>query len=136
MNARPIIMSCMADWYLRSDSDQARLSRILDIAQELKALTLILASQVLPFVIDLACLASRRGYLKLDKWLTDKIREHGESFISACVTFLQRRCPQIAGGKEDAPPKAAQLPQETLTTVLGCLQACAGNVSKVRKLRT
>ncbi len=28
------------------------------------------------FVIDLACLASRRGYLKLDKWLNDKIREH------------------------------------------------------------
>lgn len=29
------------------------------------------------FVIDLAALASRREYLKLDKWLTDKIREHG-----------------------------------------------------------
>jgi len=88
---------------------------------------------VLPFVIDLACLASRRGYLKLDKWLTDKIREHGESFISACVTFLQRRCPQIAGqGKEDIPVKGAQLPHETLTTVLSCLQACAASgVSKV-----
>lgn len=32
------------------------------------------------FVIDLAALASRREYLKLDKWLTDKIREHGVSF--------------------------------------------------------
>lgn len=31
------------------------------------------------FVIDLAALASRREYLKLDKWLTDKIREHGVS---------------------------------------------------------
>ena len=31
------------------------------------------------FVIDLACLASRREYLKLDKWLSDKIREHGVS---------------------------------------------------------
>lgn len=28
------------------------------------------------FVVDLACLASRREYLKLDKWLTDKITEH------------------------------------------------------------
>lgn len=34
------------------------------------------------FVIDLAALASRREYLKLDKWLTDKIREHGVSLSS------------------------------------------------------
>lgn len=88
--------------------------------------------QVLPFVIDLACLASRRGYLKLDKWLTDKIREHGESFISACVTFLQRRCPHIVGqGKDEAPTKGGQLPHETVTTILSCLQVCVANVSKV-----
>lgn len=37
------------------------------------------------FVIDLAALASRREYLKLDKWLTDKIREHGVSFCQACT---------------------------------------------------
>lgn len=36
------------------------------------------------FVIDLAALASRREYLKLDKWLTDKIREHG---VRACSLF-------------------------------------------------
>lgn len=28
------------------------------------------------FVIDLAALASRREYLKLDKWLKDKLKEH------------------------------------------------------------
>ena len=33
------------------------------------------------FVIDLACLASRRGYLKLDKWLSDKIREHQVNYF-------------------------------------------------------
>lgn len=36
------------------------------------------------FVIDLAALASRREYLKLDKWLTDKIREHGVSLKNIC----------------------------------------------------
>jgi hypothetical protein len=50
---------------------------------------MLLNAQSFPFVIDLACLASRRGYLKLEKWLTDKIREHGEPFITACVKFLQ-----------------------------------------------
>lgn len=42
------------------------------------------------FVIDLAALASRREYLKLDKWLTDKIREHGVSKVflnSFCKLF-------------------------------------------------
>lgn len=80
------------------------------------------------FVIDLAALASRREYLKLDKWLTDKIREHGEPFIQACMTFLKRRCPSILGGlaPEKDQPKSAQLPAETLATMLACLQACAG----------
>lgn len=31
------------------------------------------------FVIDLVCLVFRREYLKLDKWLFDKIREYGVS---------------------------------------------------------
>lgn len=54
-----------------------------------QALSLLLNAQSFPFVIDLACLASRREYLKLEKWLTDKIREHGEPFINAVVKFLQ-----------------------------------------------
>lgn len=37
---------------------------------------MLLNSLPFAFVIDLAALASRREYLKLDKWLTDKIREH------------------------------------------------------------
>lgn len=124
-------MHAMADWYTRGDHDQTRLSRILDVAQDLKALSALLNSQSFSFVIDLACLASRREYLKLEKWLTDKIRDHGEIFVTACVKFLQRRCPQVMGPgiKEDPTvPKASQLPQETLTTILACLQVCAGYV--------
>ncbi|XP_012340948.1 CCR4-NOT transcription complex subunit 1 isoform X3 [Apis florea] len=130
---KSIIMHAMAEWYIRGDHDQTRLSRILDVAQDLKALTHLLTAQSYPFVIDLACLASRREYLKLEKWLTDKIREQGEVFVTACVKFLQRRCPQVMGPgiKEDLTvPKASQLPQETLTTMLACLQVCAGSVSQ------
>ncbi|XP_021921568.1 CCR4-NOT transcription complex subunit 1 isoform X2 [Zootermopsis nevadensis] len=132
ISIKPIIMHAMAEWYIRGDSDQTKLSRILDVAQDLKALSMLLNAQSFPFVIDLACLASRREYLKLEKWLTDKIREHGEPFISACVKFLQRRCPQIMGNnvKEENLPKSAQLPHETLTTMLACLQGCAGSVSQ------
>lgn len=129
---RPIIMHAMSEWYLRGENDQSRLSRILDVAQDLKALSSLLNVRSFMFVIDLACLASRREYLKLEKWLSDKIRDHGEPFIQAIVKFLQRRCPQITGAKipEDQLPKAAQLPHETLTTMLTCLQACVGSVQQ------
>ncbi|XP_042196278.1 CCR4-NOT transcription complex subunit 1 isoform X7 [Callorhinchus milii] len=130
---RQLIMHAMAEWYMRGEQyDQAKLSRILDVAQDLKALSMLLNGTPFAFVIDLAALASRREYLKLDKWLTDKIREHGEPFIQACVTFLKRRCPSIMGGlaPEKEQPKSAQLPPETLATMLMCLQACAGSVSQ------
>ncbi|XP_065422888.1 CCR4-NOT transcription complex subunit 1 isoform X13 [Chrysemys picta bellii] len=130
---RQLIMHAMAEWYMRGEQyDQAKLSRILDVAQDLKALSMLLNGTPFAFVIDLAALASRREYLKLDKWLTDKIREHGEPFIQACMTFLKRRCPSILGGlaPEKDQPKSAQLPPETLATMLACLQACAGSVSQ------
>ncbi|CAH1270308.1 CNOT1 [Branchiostoma lanceolatum] len=130
---RQLVMHSMAEWYMRGEAhDQQRLSRILDVAQDLKALSMLLNGTPFAFVIDLACLASRREYLKLDKWLTDKIREHGEPFIQACVTFLKRRVPQVMGGPppDKEPPKSAQLPPETIGTMLACLQACANNVSQ------
>jgi len=78
----------MADWYLRGGdpNDQTRLSRILDVAQDLKALSTLLNASQFTFVVDLACLASRREYLKLDKWLSDKIREHR---VSPLLSFFQ-----------------------------------------------
>uniref|UniRef100_A0A7N4P387 CCR4-NOT transcription complex subunit 1 n=1 Tax=Sarcophilus harrisii TaxID=9305 RepID=A0A7N4P387_SARHA len=89
---RQLIMHAMAEWYMRGEQyDQAKLSRILDVAQDLK-----------------------------------------EPFIQACMTFLKRRCPSILGGlaPEKDQPKSAQLPPETLATMLACLQACAGSVSQ------
>lgn len=120
---KPLVMHAMAEWYMRAEHDQARLSRILDVAQDLKALSMLLNVQRFPFVIDLSCLASRREYLKLDKWLTDKMREHGETFVAACVNFLHQRCPQISGKvKEETGLKPTQLPPDTLAIMLSCLQ--------------
>ncbi|CAH1107243.1 unnamed protein product [Psylliodes chrysocephalus] len=131
INIKPIIMHAMAEWYVRGECDQTRLSRILDVAQDLKALSMLLnaqSAQSYPFIIDLACLASRREYLKLEKWLSDKINEHGESFVMACIKFLHRRIPQI--GKEESVSKVqVQLPTETLTTMMVCLQRSLNNVS-------
>lgn len=93
----------------------------------MKALSILLNGSTFAFVIDLAALASRREYLKLDKWLNDKLREHHEDFAVAVVDFLKRRCPHLAGIiPEKELPKSAQLPQETVNTMLSCLQAYSG----------
>ncbi|XP_071824170.1 CCR4-NOT transcription complex subunit 1-like isoform X2 [Apostichopus japonicus] len=130
-----IIIKSMAEWYLNAENDQTRLSRILDIAQDLKALLLLLSTQQYNFMIDLACLASRREYLKLEKWMTDKIREIGEPFVKSTLTFLKRKAPQVSGlvppEPRDLPGggKTGVLPTETIATILACLQACQNNVS-------
>ncbi|XP_060519791.1 CCR4-NOT transcription complex subunit 1 isoform X2 [Cylas formicarius] len=131
INIKPVIMHAMAEWYARGDCDQTRLSRILDVAQDLKALSMLLnaqSAQSYPFIIDLACLASRREYLKLEKWLSDKINEHGEAFVTACIKFLHRRVPQI-GKADDSLTKVVPLPTETLSTMMLCLQRSMTNVS-------
>ncbi len=78
-------MNSMADWYMKAPQEggeqSLRLARILDVSQDLKALSILLNGQPLMFNIDLACLAARRGYLKLDKWLSDRIRDHGVSIL-------------------------------------------------------
>ena len=84
-----IMLDAMSDYYLHEQThngqvDQTRLSRILDVAQDLKTLSQLLHSPNFLFVIELAVLASRREYLKLDKWLTDKLITHQEPFVRVC----------------------------------------------------
>ncbi|KAJ1537025.1 hypothetical protein HK096_005081 [Nowakowskiella sp. JEL0078] len=73
------------------NKDPTSLSRILDISQDLKALTQILESKPYSFSIDLAALASRRDYLNLEKWLQDHIRVEGDIFVKACLDFLSEK---------------------------------------------
>ena len=75
-------MSAMADWYTKAtDVDQhGRLTRILEVSQDLKGLFALLNAEPMLFTTDLACLAARRGYLKLDKWISDRIRDHGVKY--------------------------------------------------------
>jgi CCR4-NOT transcription complex subunit 1 len=127
--AKQILLQGMCEYYIKSPAEeqQQRLSRILDVAQDLKALSILLNGNCHPFVIDLACLASRREYLKLDKWLMDKIESNGESFVNACIVFLNRRCSALLGGSNAIESSAnsnsmPNLSSETLATMLACLQ--------------
>ena len=81
----------MAEWYGKAsqegDSEHNRLSRILDVAQDLKALSVLLQTNLFPFVIDLAVLASRREYLNLEKWLTDQLQVCCYSFLEIVIFY-------------------------------------------------
>lgn len=95
-NNRPDVQSmlvqAMSDWYMSGDTtDHTRMARILDVAQEVKALPPMLDVNQFPFVIDLACWAAKREFLKLDKWVIDKLKEYqvrNEELILAIVLQL------------------------------------------------
>jgi CCR4-NOT transcription complex subunit 1 len=100
----------------------------------LKALNLMLNAQPFEFVIDLAILSSRREYLNLEKWIQDKIVEHREIFVNACVKFLQRSVPGIMGPaplKEENIAKAG-LPLECIAIILNSIEE-AGKVIRMNQ---
>ncbi|KDQ13139.1 hypothetical protein BOTBODRAFT_188668 [Botryobasidium botryosum FD-172 SS1] len=85
------------------DESPLNITRILDIAQDLKILDSLLEVRPFGFALDVAALASRREYLNLDKWLADNVNAHGEAFTRAVMDFLelkisselQRQDPQV-----------------------------------------
>lgn len=126
------LLQALSDHYTKSplEEQQQRLSRILDVAQDIKTLFRLLDGTCYPFVIDLACLASRREYLKLDKWLKDKFTENGENFIRAVYSFLSKRyLPLLSGTNMDSSlgpvtMGGPTLPAETLVVMLNFLNQC------------
>lgn len=95
-----LLIQVMLECYTNSSSHEVqaqKLKQILDLSQDLKALNVLLSTNSYVFVIDLACLVSRREYLKLDKWLNDKIAKNGQVFVEACIHFLRNRCQLFCG---------------------------------------
>ncbi|KAI0306727.1 Not1-domain-containing protein [Multifurca ochricompacta] len=67
------------------------ITRILDVAQDLKILDALLDVKPFDFALDVAALASRREYLNLDKWLADNVASHGAEFLHAVIEFLDAK---------------------------------------------
>ncbi|KAJ3349536.1 hypothetical protein HDU83_000454 [Entophlyctis luteolus] len=83
--------------------DPSQLGRVLDIVQEIKALSPILeSSKHIYFNLDLAALAFRRGFVNLEKWLMEKIQlERGAgstSFLKGCLDFVGEKVSSFAAG--------------------------------------
>ncbi|VDK67886.1 unnamed protein product [Litomosoides sigmodontis] len=113
---RPTILTALCSYYMKNPDDQAKLSRILEVAHELKpdGLAELFNVPQFPFTIDLACLASRRDFLKLDKWIDDKLAVYGDAFASQIICYIRRRLP--AGIVN-----SSVLPQETIRVLLNAL---------------
>ena len=54
------------------------------VSHQHQVLPVMLKGTQFPFVIDLACWASKREFLKLDIWMVEKIKEHQ---VSVCTLF-------------------------------------------------
>jgi hypothetical protein len=86
-----LIRAAMHCW----QKDRAAAARLLDVAQDLKAVPETLAVvRPYEFAIDLALLASRREYINLRKWLRDRLHDHGSEFFGACLNYLSERAAQ------------------------------------------
>ncbi|KAG5220818.1 negative regulator of transcription [Salix suchowensis] len=73
------------------DENPLNISRILDVAQDLKILDSLLEVRPFTFALDVAALASRREYLNLDKWLADNAANHGGEFLHSVIVFLDQK---------------------------------------------
>ena len=85
---KEVVMRAMVALYKQDDTT---VSRILDVCEELKALTLVLDGTPFDFAIELAALAARREYLNIEKWLQERISYHRSTFL------MVRSCLQEEG---------------------------------------
>ncbi|CAI5444884.1 unnamed protein product [Caenorhabditis angaria] len=90
---RNIIVQSIAGLYVQDDEE--RLEKLLKITHELKpngiSEVLSLSAKNLTFMIDFACLASKREYLKLEKWLEEKEKTQGAAVTNAVLLYIERR---------------------------------------------
>ncbi|KAG0146562.1 hypothetical protein CROQUDRAFT_657201 [Cronartium quercuum f. sp. fusiforme G11] len=109
------------------DSSEMNVTRVLDIAQDLKILDSLLthpsASEAL--VLDLASLASRREYLNLDKWLSDRLSgSEGARFAHGCLDFLAKKVAHdLARHSTPTEPTTLALSAPTVSIFIRTLRA-------------
>lgn len=101
------LTTAFRDFY---DENNLNITRILDVAQDLKVgyftldsgthsnvdkflqiLEALLEVRPFTFALDVAALASRREYLNLDKWLQDHVTRYRGEFLHSVIAFLEAK---------------------------------------------
>jgi CCR4-NOT transcription complex subunit 1 len=75
-------------------TEPQNISRVADIAQDVKITQSLLRLRPYNFALELAALASRREFLNLAKWLDEMIDEGGAEFYRHCLEFLHNKASQ------------------------------------------
>ncbi|KAM0747379.1 Not1-domain-containing protein [Meredithblackwellia eburnea MCA 4105] len=109
---RMFLMAALRDFYAESEIN---VSRILDIAQDLKILDLVLELRPFFLALDVAAVASRREFLNLEKWLTNSISTHGTAFLRATLDFVKHKVQHDLRRQEADPPEATTLSISAVT---------------------
>ncbi|PCH38713.1 Not1-domain-containing protein [Wolfiporia cocos MD-104 SS10] len=107
------------------DESPQNITRILDVAQDLKILDTLLEVRPFTFALDVAALASRREYLNLDKWLADNVATHGAEFLHAVIEFLEIKMEDEKATRITDPAvehRTLQLSPQTITIFLRVLR--------------
>ncbi|BGP21039.1 hypothetical protein JCM10213_002926 [Rhodosporidiobolus nylandii] len=106
---RQFLLAALRDYYADSEMN---VTRILDVAQDLKVLDEVLELRPFVLALDLAALASRREYLNLDKWLTAQIKQQAQSqqLVRATLEFVGHKVQHELRRQEmDHPPEPTTL---------------------------
>ena len=77
--------------YVGNERQPMRLARVLDVAQDIKALSHFLQTTNYRLAIEGAVMAAQRDFVNLSVWLQSRLQLSSPQFIMACLGFLQDR---------------------------------------------
>lgn len=107
----------------RKENSSLNLSRVLDITQEIKDSLIPLANcSNLIFSVSLGILASKREFLHFEHWLTDRLKNVGNSFITILLRYIEENvilpCDMIEKAELIQPHIVNSAPQNTPLSIL------------------
>ncbi|KAJ7929302.1 Not1-domain-containing protein [Mycena leptocephala] len=124
------LTNAFRDFY---EENPLNITRILDVAQDLKILESLLEVRPFVFALDVAALASRREYLNLDKWLADNVAQHGGEFLHSVVLFLDQKMDSEKVSRISDPAvenRTMPLSPNTITIILRVLRNSSSSMNE------
>nr|GAT52123.1 Not1-domain-containing protein [Mycena chlorophos] len=118
------------------EENPLNITRILDVAQDLKILESLLEVRPFVFALDVAALASRREYLNLDKWLADNVTNHGAEFLHSVILFLDQKMESEKVARMSDPAvesRTMALSPNTIAIILRMLRNSASSMDEADK---
>ncbi|KAJ7684728.1 Not1-domain-containing protein [Mycena polygramma] len=123
------LTNAFRDFY---EENPLNITRILDVAQDLKILESLLEVRPFVFALDVAALASRREYLNLDKWLADNVAQHGGEFLHSVILFLDQKMDSEKVSRISDPAvenRTMPLSPNTITIILRVLRNSSSSMN-------